>query len=504
MTDVGDPRFLREMTREAALDRVPDLAWDQVEARLFAELDDSADPPPRESFLPGEGRSSTTPVQACPAQSVLPAPRTIISASEPETAVDPAPLAAASKSARRPRWTSWVGSIAVAAAAALLWISHGSSTPGAEVPVAVAEPIDVDAIPMAPGLSGSRDLSVLKSGDVVEADIGPLAFGNVDQIEWTLAAGSRLVVRKELGSGAHVVELEAGSMRGSVASTASTPLVITAGETEVVSLGPGAVFNVTRSSRRLVMHLEQGSASVGPRGHLFGGDWLEPYRLPIQLSPGGPTSGDPTSGHPTSGRSFQAPVAASFSLDGGSTFEVLPPTAANEPIEAPRMSPTSDDSVISDEPHVTPTEDPVALLPTDDARVMPRHPSAPNVAPVPSPTAKAPLATNETAPTSPASSLAPSEGTDGKDGASTSDSKAASTVVACISRVRDQRQANAAEGVRILVSSTLRVQIADDGSVKSAVFQPPLEPELQSCAVSLLRAKLQPGSRVLSIPVNVK
>ena len=88
--------------------------------------------------------------------------------------------------------------------------------------------------------------------------------------------------------------------------------------------------------------------------------------------------------------------------------------------------------------------------------------------------------------------------------ATISDSVAASTLISCISKARKERQAKAPEGVSVTVSSTLSVSVAEDGSVKGAVFNPPLERDLQGCAVFLLRSKLEPGARSLSIPVNVK
>jgi ferric-dicitrate binding protein FerR (iron transport regulator) len=147
--------------------------------------------------------------------------------------------------------------------------------------------------------------------------------------------------------GVHVVELEAGSMRGSLPSTSSGMLVVMAGDTEVASLGPGAVFNVTRSSKRLVMHLERGSASVG------------------------------TLGQRGAGRAFAAPLVAAFSLDGGVSFEVLEEeTAALLPVSPVREARTAE-SPAPHEPQPRPLAPAVASHRPLELSSGPEQPSAP-------------------------------------------------------------------------------------------------------------------------------
>lgn len=446
----GEPRALRELIREAAEAPPPELDWGRLEARLFAELDGQSEgrqPREREAVaalghdVAGDDRPSAVP-------QVADAQRT----SEREPSLLPEPVHA---SPRRARLHRWLGAVAVAAAAGLLWLSGGQLGGGPAAPMVVAEPVDVEALPMAPGLPGARQVASLKAGDIVEAAVGPVAFGEQGVIEWTLSAGSRLVVRDPvpaggLGSGMHVVELETGSMRGSLPATSAGVLVVMAGDTEVASLGPGAVFNVTRSSKRLVMHLERGSASVGMRGQRG------------------------------AGRAFAAPLVAAFSLDGGVSVEVLEQETAALlplPVETEPAEPSAPSQAQPAPPAVAPS--------------APRH-----VEPAPASVVGAP------APSASVAAVAPQE-TKVDPAATLSDSVASSTLVSCVSKARKERQAKAPDGVSVTVSSTLKVAVADDGTVKSAVFNPPLERELQGCAVFLLRSKLEPGARVLSIPVNV-
>ncbi|NUP05765.1 MAG: hypothetical protein HOW73_06870 [Polyangiaceae bacterium] len=487
----NQPRVLRELIREAQLDAGPDLPWDRIEARLFAHLDENepAAPPSygaAHRSTPPYERAVETPIDVAIGQADVAATESHALPTEREPSILPAPLpkrVASARGERPSRWASarWVGVLAVAACFALVWASHNRGSDSSGDPVAVAEPIDVTELPMAPGVPGARDLSALKSGDVVEAAVGPVAFGEAGKLEWTLSAGGRLVVRdgvpaSDKAGSTHVVELESGSMRGSLAPSTSATLVVMAGETQVVSLGPGSVFSVTRSSRRLVMHLEHGAASVGRRTRGFD-------MLSVQ-------------DNLADRRAFSAPFAAAFSLDGGNTYEVLPTTASlDAPPSVPAVVAQRGPEPVAEEA----VEPPVSAK--DD---VPASPVAPRPATVASaPPAVASVAAASVAAASASPPVEEPKAPDADPAATVSDSAASSKLVSCIARVRNDRQAKAAEGVRIIVSSTLRASVGDDGSVKSAVFNPPLEPELQGCAVFLLRTKLQPGARVLSIPVSL-
>jgi hypothetical protein len=60
------------------------------------------------------------------------------------------------------------------------------------------------------------------------------------------------------------------------------------------------------------------------------------------------------------------------------------------------------------------------------------------------------------------------------------------------------------DGVLVGVGSTLRLQVAEDGSVMQAQFDPPLKPELQRCALFVLASRLGPGARTIAIPVRAR
>jgi hypothetical protein len=60
------------------------------------------------------------------------------------------------------------------------------------------------------------------------------------------------------------------------------------------------------------------------------------------------------------------------------------------------------------------------------------------------------------------------------------------------------------DGVAVGVGSTLRLQVAEDGSVVQAQFDPPLKPELQRCALFVLASRLGPGARSVAIPVRAR
>jgi len=480
-----------------------------MEAKLLAELDDQTYPlsgerpsvePPH--VVPSEPVLARTPGRSFAAEKVFasePVSNEPVADVEPRVEVAAVAVAAervslppqemlvgASKaipsspsagSAGQSRWKRWFGPLAVAAAVGAVWMSYGHLPSESKSASVVAEPIDTNAVPFAPGMNGARDLNALHAGDIVEAAVGPVEFGQAGAMRWTLSAGSRLTVLEGLQSGTHVVELESGSMRGSIAPGASIPLVISAGDTEVVSLGAGAIFSVTRSSKRVVMHLEEGSASVGQRGRR------------------------------SEGRMFMAPLVAAFSLDGGSAFELLP--TEKVAVDAPSFDPASTSADGTDV--LAPRR--VARAADDESirEVEPPSTESPRTQRLPSSTRVEPKVTN--GPTaSNEKSIAKDRSNDGKAEPGTVDPKSeprlsdaalSSTVISCIERLRSERQAKAADGVRVLVDSVLTVRVSDDGSAQGVVFNPPLEPSLQSCAVMAYRSKLDPGARSVKVPISL-
>jgi hypothetical protein len=61
-----------------------------------------------------------------------------------------------------------------------------------------------------------------------------------------------------------------------------------------------------------------------------------------------------------------------------------------------------------------------------------------------------------------------------------------------------------ADDVTVVVSTTLYIQLRDDGWVQSARFDPPVAPDVNACAAqSIYRTRFTHGGELL-IPVSVK
>ena len=451
-----DARILRQMVRELADEPVPELPWEKIEARLFSELDDGASSrqePPVTIHAPAPDGVSLAPELEDRPSAIPATPAARIRAAEDDARHSFVPPV---QSAAPSRWgRAVVFAAAIAAGLGGLFIASSGREHTA---VAVAEPIDPTSVPQAPGMEpGVLDARSLGVGDVVEAALGPLAFGatetagaSSDALAWTLAAGSRAVVREPASSSAHVVELESGSVR--VEASGPRRLVVRAGETEVASVTSGAVFSVTRSSRGLVVHVEVGTVVVGERGAVASG---------------------------VAERTLGAPTRASISLDGARQIEVIPPEVASltQP-PAPRA------------PEVD-APSPVDLV--DTSADSPR-PSSLGPAPERSPVGTPP-AVDAPAPLSSAAAGAGTAASQKPMG----EASIRASLQRCFADVQAKKSTN--EGVSVSVSSTLRVTVRADGSVQGLAFNPPLQSDLQSCAVFLFRENLGPGARTVSVAV---
>ena len=447
-----DARMLRQMGRELSDDPLPVLPWEQIEARLFSRLEEAS--PEGAATVDGPGLSVEV---LADRPSVVPAADrpSAIPASVPEreslVAREPEPARPARGRASTGRWARGLAAAGALAAGigALYFVS--SSDPRAPM-VAVAEPIDASQVPRAPGMAaGVLDARSLYADDVVEAALGPLAFGasdtassdKLDAMAWTLAAGSRAVVREPASAAVHVVELESGSIH--VEATGPKRFVVRAGQTEVASALGGAIFTVTRSSRGIVVHVERGSVLVGERG----------------------VAGE--RGKSGEGRVLDGPVRASVSLDGARTVELIPNEVA-ESMQAPPARPTADAPLEAPEPNA-----PSSVAEQEAIKPRPhqaaQRPAEPAPEPPPSPAGAGPI----------------------------SEASIRASVQRCFSDVQAKKAPN--EGVSVSVSSTLRVVVRADGSVQGVTFNPPLGSDLQGCAVFLFRENLGPGARALSIPV---
>ncbi len=424
-----DARVLRHLVKEYEAETPPQLDWDKLESRLFASLDNA---PVGRGEAGGE-RESVLDAAELGRKSVTPAA---------QVQDRPSLFAPQAKAKKQPVYLYAAAAfLAAAGIFGLLAVRYRSLQQPAPT-FAVKEVVDPASIPEAPGMSGYRELGALKSGDVVEASVGAVAFGQRGAVEWTLAAGSRLVVKTPMGAeNVHVVELDSGSVKGRVHEQSAVRFVVTAGETEVVSFSEGAVFTVTRSSKRIVVHMEEGVATVGKRNSTE-----DPHRI-------------------------EAPVHAALALDGVSGFEIVP----TETVEA-STTPKSEASPMDAAPEVTtPTAKPS----------QPEVPSAPAV---------------KTGAAS-ATSAAPVETPVVKRG---SLSAATASVLACMNQARAKQREESKSDVKVTVSSTLKVSVDADGKVKGLSFSPPLAPALQNCGVSLFGTTFEPGERTELIPVQLQ
>jgi len=58
------------------------------------------------------------------------------------------------------------------------------------------------------------------------------------------------------------------------------------------------------------------------------------------------------------------------------------------------------------------------------------------------------------------------------------------------------------EAVAVSVVSTLHISLHADGSVRSAIFNPPLKPEFMACAGGAIAGKFAEGNRQIDLPVS--
>ncbi|MFO0612076.1 MAG: FecR family protein [Polyangiaceae bacterium] len=526
MSDPFDARVLRFLVRESAAEDVPVHDWDAVEERLFARLDeaptslsravdhgleedaseDELNTSVRLSELPGEAdRPSPEPavrVVAPQAPRETPSqPRTaarsvvhvpggkwvadpvdggafadgedvfphaedrkssaaIDSFHSPSLMLDPPKKAGLGLFVEHPRarrLAGIFGALAVAACIALLVgaVVHRASTdPRSATNGATIQEerwVDPSELPLAQGLENVRDANALRQGDVVEATQGSVAFGLRDRLVWTLSPGSRVRIEAptSAGAGNQVVSLQSGSIHASVGGDPRVnPLVVQAGDAMVSVEGSSlpALFTVTRSSKGLAIEVEQGTTLVGA---LVGG---EVHRL-------------------------GARERGSLSLDA-KEFRLLEPVGVMEPV---RTSFTADGQAR-----------PLEIVRSATVASEPA-PSVPPIRPEPStqrPTASAePPAASATASDPPTASPV------------LSDSGLRGSLVGCIESVMSKQSSQGS--VSLSAESTVRFVVDEEGVIRSASFNPPLKPELQACAVPLLRAKVAPGARSIQVPVSV-
>lgn len=373
--------------------------------------------------------------------------------------------ARAAQRAAAPRST-FMQAFAFAAAAALIALgvsTANNGAPTAAAPRAAPIAVDLAQIPAAPGElgeSGARDLAQLAVGDVVATSDAEVTFRREGVVAFTLAPSSRITVRS-MGNSSGIgttVELEQGALRAEVVPRPASEGLVEAFAVEVARTRVavhGTAFSVGRTGNGITVDVEHGTVAVGPTGNVG----------------------------VTTGHILVGPSRATFSLDGGSISRFLPrdpataapaiiaavaPLAAPTPLGAPAITnaqdpaPSAPGAHLAVAPHlaVAAIEAPPALAPSDAPAAPPAIPAAP-------------AALNEVV--------------------------ISARLHECFERaslgIADQTNA-------VSVISVLHLTLQADGSVRSAIFDPPLKPELMACAGGAISGKFVDGNRRIDLPVS--
>lgn len=363
------------------------------------------------------------------------------------------------KRAAAPR-SPFMQAFAFAAAAALIALGVSTSNSGPAKSAAVAPaPIAVNVadIAAAPGEPGARDLEKLSAGDAIVTSDAPLTFRREGVVAFTLAPSSRITVRS-VGDSRGVgttVELDQGSIRAEVVPRPASEGLVEAFAVEVARTRVavhGTAFSVGRNESGIVVDVEHGTVAVGPRGNAG----------------------------VTTGHILVGPSRASFSLDGGSTSRLLArdpapiaPTivVAATAIPAPAGSPALV-AVDAQEPAPSPLGVHLAA-PTHLAVAAVEPPPAPSPPVAPVPAVAAPAALNEVV--------------------------ISARLHECFERAS---LGDPTRAPNVSVVSTLHITLQADGSVRSAIFNPPLSPALMACAGGAISGRFADGNRQLDIPVS--
>ena len=372
--------------------------------------------------------------------------------------------ARAAREAAAPR-SAFLQTFAFAAAAALIALGVSTSGSGAApVAAALSEPIMVDIaqIQAAPGEPGALDLTKLEAGDMVVTKDAPVTFRREGVVAFTLAPSSRITVRSagdSRGVGT-TVELEQGAVHAEVTPRPASEGLVEAFAVEVGGTRVavhGTAFSVGRTEAGILVDVEHGTVAVGPTGNAG----------------------------ITMGHILVGPSRATFSLDGGRSARFL----SREPALLARTAqPLAAAAVIA----APPSHGAIAAVDAQQ-EAAPAAPGAHVAAP-----AHAPAAVIE-APAPPPDGVAASLPVAPAAPASLSEAVIVARLRQCFERAN---AGGSGEAVAVSVVSTLHLSLQADGSVRSAIFTPPLKPELMSCAGGAISGKFAEGNRQLDLPVS--
>lgn len=385
---------------------------------------------------------------------------------------------------------------AAAAALALLVNVGGSSHEGGAPRALEQTLIDAKRVARAPGLMGARgarDLFALRVGDAIETGSTPLAFARPGVLRFTLAPESRAVITAATPTGiGTVVALERGALRAEVTPRDPSEGVVEAfaveiGRTRVTVRG--TAFTVERVSEGVVVDVEHGTVTVGPArraGALATMSLKGPARASFTLDGTRVASLAPGDGEPLRAWAIVAPPHDDAALAHEPPAPALALLAAREPELAQAPTPAAPHG----EPHAAALSEPAPHAPaTPPAQPAPRADDTraiPDAQPADPPSAGAP----EPAPQPPEPAPQPVVWL-------TRDS-----VKAGLDRCLKETYRARPTQVKVSITSTLRIAVNADGTVKSAAFSPPLAPEVQSCAGSVIAGRFKSGPQTLTLPVS--
>ena len=303
--------------------------------------------------------------------------------------------------------------------------------------------------------------STLERGDAAEAHDAKGFFQRDNQVTWALEDGARVAVRGT--HGALVLALERGAVEAQV-----TP--VPAGEAFAVDVEGtrvavhGTHLRVGRDGTHVVVDLTEGVVSIGapPRtGSTYGDLVNAPAHIEFDANdPKGTMTVTHDPARVRAALALRAPAESVVAVSPRMTIPPAPAAAASAPGT------------------VTPPALAAAAGPIAGAGGAPRAPSVRGLV-LPS-TATAATAATPSAPADPEKAIA-------------------GAVLAC---ARAQASESERPGdLTITVSSKLVLRIGDDGAVMSARFEPPLAPEVQTCASGVIYGArfAAPGTRTIPL-----
>jgi hypothetical protein len=282
-----------------------------------------------------------------------------------------------------------------------------------------------------------------------------LTFAQEGLVSWTLAPGGALRVRS-VGLG-HTVTLERGEIHAEVTPRSPSEGLVESFAVEVEGTRVavhGTAFSVKHEGDHVLVDVAHGTVAVGPVGHVG----------------------------VTTGHLLVGPARASFSLDGGRTARWLErraePLAVAAVLPDREPAPAAAGDALPVEDHAAPHAAEGALAVAPVPRHGPAaHASAPAVEPVPA-------AVPAPAPEPPRLTVEIVRG----------------RLERCF---RQQSEAGRDATLHIdPISTTLSIDLAPDGSARTARFTTRLKPEIVTCAGSAIAGRFPDGLGHVDIPVT--